>query len=412
MENAVVNSARRIIWALIALQIMVGLANGSTIAIGSLIAADLGGDVAGGLGSTMTTIGAAVFAIPLARLVATRGRGFSLGLGMVVAIIGAALAIVAAEARIFILLLIAFVFVGSSMAVNFQARFAAADVSTLANRGRNISLVVWSTTIGAVAGPNLLPLGTTIGKALGLRDYSGTYVIVLAAQIAALAIIALALRIPAPVRAEAAQAKGAEAENVGKQGGEHTRGLKAFAPGTFYPIAFLAAAHFTMIALMSMTAVHMKAHGAALQIIGLTISLHILGMYGLSPVFGTLADKVGRMFTLRLGSALLVLSAVLLIFLGGSELAVIIALTSLGLGWSAALVTSSALLTDAAPSAEAPKYQGRSDLVMNIAGAFGGILAGPVVTAWGMPTLAVICLVIVIGVASYQLKARNFPVHA
>lgn len=357
-----------------------------------------------------------MFAIPLARLVATRGRGFSLGLGMVVAIIGAALAIVAAEARIFILLLIAFVFVGSSMAVNFQARFAAADVSTLANRGRNISLVVWSTTIGAVAGPNLLPLGTTIGKALGLRDYSGTYVIVLAAQIAALAIIALALRIPAPVRADAAQAKGAEAENVGKQGGEHTRGLKAFAggfaPGTFYPIAFLAAAHFTMIALMSMTAVHMKAHGAALQIIGLTISLHILGMYGLSPVFGTLADKVGRMFTLRLGSALLVLSAVLLIFLGGSELAVIIALTSLGLGWSAALVTSSALLTDAAASAEAPKYQGRSDLVMNIAGAFGGILAGPVVTAWGMPTLAVICLVIVIGVASYQLKARNFPVHA
>lgn len=396
---------RQVIWALIALQIMLGLANGSTIAIGSLIAAQLGGQVAGGLGATMSTVGAAIFAIPLAKMVGTRGRVFSLSLGTVIAIVGAALAIVAAETAQFALLLVAFVFIGASIAAGFQVRFAAADVSTVANRGRNISLVVWSTTIGAVAGPNLLPLGSETGRALGLSDYSGTYVIVLIAQVIALAIIAFGLRIPRP---DGAANKGAAKPSLWAS-------LRSFgddfAPGTTYPIVFLAAAHFTMVALMSMTAVHMKGHGVALQIIGLTISLHILGMYGLSPVFGMLADKIGRMNTLRIGTALLIASTLLLIFVGGNQLAVIIALVALGLGWSAALVTSSAMLTDAAPDGDAPKYQGRSDLVMNIAGALGGILSGPVVTTWGMPTLAVISLVIVMAVAAYQVKRRQLPVR-
>lgn len=396
---------RQVIWALIALQIMLGLANGSTIAIGSLIAAQLGGQIAGGLGATMSTVGAAIFAIPLAKMVGTRGRVFSLSLGTVIAIVGAALAIVAAETAQFTLLLVAFVFIGASIAAGFQVRFAAADVSTVANRGRNISLVVWSTTIGAVAGPNLLPLGSETGRALGLSDYSGTYVIVLIAQVIALAIIAFGLRIPRP---DGAANKGAAKPSLWAS-------LRSFgddfAPGTAYPIVFLAAAHFTMVALMSMTAVHMKGHGVALQIIGLTISLHILGMYGLSPVFGMLADKIGRMNTLRIGTALLIASTLLLIFVGGNQLAVIIALVALGLGWSAALVSSSAMLTDAAPDGDAPKYQGRSDLVMNIAGALGGILSGPVVTTWGMPTLAVISLVIVLAVAAYQVKRRQLPVR-
>lgn len=406
MQKLDPKKVRQVIWALIALQIMLGLANGSTIAIGSLIAAQLGGQIAGGLGATMSTVGAAIFAIPLAKMVSTRGRVFSLSLGTVIAIVGAALAIVAAETAQFALLLVAFVFIGASIAAGFQVRFAAADVSTVANRGRNISLVVWSTTIGAVAGPNLLPLGSETGRALGLSDYSGTYVIVLIAQVIALAIIALGLRIPRPdgAAADKGAAKPSLWASLRSFGDD-------FAPGTAYPIAYLAVAHFTMVALMSMTAVHMKGHGVALQIIGLTISLHILGMYGLSPVFGMLADKIGRMNTLRIGTVLLVASTLLLIFIGGNQLAVIIALVALGLGWSAALVTSSAMLTDAAPDGDAPKYQGRSDLVMNIAGALGGILSGPVVTTWGMPTLAVISLVIVLAVAAYQVKRRQLPVR-
>nr|WP_162933309.1 MFS transporter [Corynebacterium lactis] len=279
MQKLEPTQVRQVIWALIALQIMLGLANGSTIAIGSLIAAELGGQVAGGLGATMTTVGAAIFAIPLAKMVSKRGRVVSLGLGTIIAIVGAALALIAAEIQHFTLLLVAFIFIGSSIAANFQVRFAAADISTVANRGRNISVVVWATTIGAVAGPNLLPFGSRIGQALGLSDYSGTYVIVLAAQVIALLIIALAVRIPRPETATGgatAPAKPSLWASLRSFGGD-------FAPGTAYPIVYLAVAHFVMVALMSMTAVHMKAHGAALHIIGLTISLHILGMYGLSP---------------------------------------------------------------------------------------------------------------------------------
>ena len=49
-----------------------------------------------------------------------------------------------------------------------------------------------------------------------------------------------------------------------------------------------------MVAVMAMTPVHLLHHGASLTIIGLTISLHVAGMFALSPVFGILADRVGR----------------------------------------------------------------------------------------------------------------------
>lgn len=393
----------RVIRALIALQIVAGLANGSTIAIGSLLAADLGGEAMGGLGSTMMTVGAAVFAIPLARLVPTRGRRGSLGLGMVIGMLGALLAILASEARLFWLVLIAFVLVGAAMAVNFQARFAAADVSPIEHRGRNISLVVWSTTIGAVAGPNMLSLGAELGSALGLRAYSGTYIIVLIGQVVALAIILVALQIPkVPGAAEAAGSASAGTTATANPGTSRW----SFLPGTVYPIAFIAVGHFVMIALMSMTAVHMHHHGAALTIIGITISLHIFGMYGLSPVFGTIADRAGRVVSAWVSIGLLGLATVLLIAFGGVEWIVVVALVALGLGWSAALVTSSAMLTDAVPAEHSTTYQGRSDLTMNIAGALGGVVAGPVVMGYGMAVLAAMSLVVVVVLAVFQLRYR------
>ena len=51
-------------------------------------------------------------------------------------------------------------------------------------------------------------------------------------------------------------------------------------------------------------------------------------------------------------------------------------------------MASSALLIDAVTVNQRPTAQGRSDFTMNIAGALGGLLAGPVIQAWGMPTLA------------------------
>ena len=122
-------------------------------------------------------------------------------------------------------------------------------------------------------------------------------------------------------------------------------------------------------------------HGATLTIVGVTISLHIAGMYALAPVFGILADRWGRMPTILLGQALLAASLVLAFLGQDSTVAVTFALVLLGLGWSAATVAGAALLTEASDEARRTRRQGLSDTVMSLVGAGGAIAAG-VILGW------------------------------
>nr|BFF00342.1 hypothetical protein GCM10020241_20170 [Streptoalloteichus tenebrarius] len=147
----------------------------------------------------------------------------------------------------------------------------------------------------------------------------------------------------------------------------------------------------TMVGLMSMTPVHMGHAGSSLRVVGVVISLHIAGMYAASPVFGWLADRIGRVPVLALGAALVVGAA----GIAGTAAAhdaprLTVGLVMLGLGWSAGLVAGSALLTESVPLARRPAVQGLSDLAMNVGGAVGGLVAGVLVTAASYAVLGLV----------------------
>ncbi|WP_018297329.1 MFS transporter [Corynebacterium lubricantis] len=378
----------KILWVLAGAQIIAGLAQGVSFSMGSLLAAEIGGTAWGGAGATITTLGGAIWALLLARTAIKSGRRPALTLGMTLAVFGAILAFTAAHTGVLAVLLVGFFLLGGATAVGLQTRFVASDVSNEENRGRNLSLIMWSTTIGAVIGPNLFGVTEAIGSALGFAQYAGAYFVVALLQLVAIALIQVGLR-PDPMQKQV-QKQEQEQAGTNKQ-----HAPKLHAP-TWLAIGMIAVAHASMVAIMAMTPVHMTGHGASLTIIGITISAHVAGMYALSPVFGVLADKWGRVPTVLLGFAMQALSALLLIVSPTSQIASVSALILLGLGWSAALVGSSALLVDVTPKEHRAFAQGRSDFVMSLVGAGGGALAGPVVSAAGMPALASIALVFLI----------------
>jgi MFS family permease len=148
---------RRTVLVLSAGQVLGGLAAGTTISLGALLAAAVSGDDAlSGLATAALTLGSAAVAVPLAALARRRGRRISLTTGMLMALVGVFVVIGGAATSVFPVLLLGFLLVGSGTAVNLQSRFAAADLATDRTRGRDLSLVVWATTIGAVLGPNLV----------------------------------------------------------------------------------------------------------------------------------------------------------------------------------------------------------------------------------------------------------------
>ena len=370
---------KKTIRVLTAGQVLSGFGLGSTLSIGSLLAAHLSGSPAwAGSAATFSTLGAATWAIPLARLAYARGRRVSLATGAAIAITGAALVITAAAVQVFPLLLLALFLLGAGSAVGLQARFAATDLPSNRSTGRDLSVVVWATTFGAVIGPNLFGPGEIIGHALGLPSMTGPFVFTILAQIAATSVFWFGLR-PDPLLV-------AKQLNAAK-----TKGKTSFAtaiatlkryPKAAFAISAIALSHMVMVSVMSMTPIHMKGMGFDLVVVGFTISLHIAGMYAFSPIFGWLSDKLGRVQTVILGQVIYVVALGIAGFGQDDRTMVTVGLFLLGLGWSASTVGGAALLTATLPVEEKTNVQGLSDSLMNLSGAFGGAVAGSILTAF------------------------------
>ena len=399
---------RRTVGVLSVAQVLGGVAFGATIALGAVLAADISGDETfSGLAAAAVTFGTALIAIPLARLARRRGRRMSLATGMAIALAGVILVVFAVSVRSFPLLLAAFLLIGGGQAANLQSRFAAADLATDASRGRDLSIVVWATTIGAVLGPNLTGPGELVGDAIGMPPLTGPYVFTIIGQLLAIVLYFTALR-PDPLLLAQRVVSDAAAVNTGAPAiakPDQPRVAR-------YAIFAIAASHGVMVAIMAMTPVHLLHQGATLSIIGLTISLHIAGMYALSPVFGILADRLGRIQTILLGQAILISALVTASFGQDSPVAVTIGLILLGLGWSATTVAGSALLTEASSETQRTRRQGLSDFTMSIVAATGAILAG-VILGWigygGLSLLVGIAVVAVFALAPLGRRPTVLP---
>ncbi|KAA9376071.1 MFS transporter [Microbispora cellulosiformans] len=428
----------------------IGVAGG--FAVGGLLVERLGGTAFAGLGQAASVLGSAVAAVPLAGLAARSGRRRSLGVGYALAMTGAVLIITAAVVAQIVVLLAGLALFGVAQAVNLQTRYAAADGVPAATRARLMSLVMWATTIGSVAGPNLSEPGERTGRLLGLPALTGPYLFaVLSFALAAVAVLFLprAARAPVPAgRAGAAAGdRGADGTSPGVDraspglndtfsGAESADGVSpgtspgsspGAAPGGAraalgwalrHPVArlgvvLIAVAHAVMVMVMIMTPLHMQHHGMSLQLVGVVISLHVLGMYALSPLFGWLADRFGPVRVALAGMAMLAASVVLgfsaAALQAGSALTAT-ALIVLGLGWSASMLSASVLLANTAPDRLRIPLQGATDAGMSYAGAVAAALAGPILAAGGFQAVNVAAAVILmpaVAVAAAALRARG-----
>ena len=370
-------------------QVLGGFGLGSVLSIGSLLARDLSGSEAwAGSAATFSTLGAAIWAIPLSRLAYARGRRVSLASGAALAITGAMTVIESANLRLFPLLLLGIFLLGAGSATSLQARFAATDIPMPGKTGRSIGLVVWATTIGAVTGPNLFGPGDQLGEALGLPPMTGPFLFTVAAQIGSTLVFWFGLRPDPLLYAQNLQTKTKNKISLNSA----LQTLKEN-PVPRFAVFAVALSHMVMVSVMSMTPVHMQDMGYDLVVVGFTISLHIAGMYALSPVMGILADKIGKVQLILLGQLMYLLAIAFAGFGQMDRLQVTIGLTLLGLGWSASTVAGSALLASSVPANEKTNVQGVSDSTMNLSGAIGGGVAGSILSLVAFNGLNFVALV-------------------
>ncbi|WP_232017207.1 MFS transporter [Gordonia insulae] len=394
---------RRTVALLCFAQVLGGLAMGSSLALGAILGEQLSGaESLAGLPTTVLTLGAAAAGLPLAALAQRSGRRPALATGFLIATAGAAVVASAVDLGWFPLLLLGMAGIGSGTAVSLQSRFAATDLATPRTRGRDLSLVVWTTMVGAVAGPAVLPLGADLASLLHVDELAGPFIIGAAGTAAAAAVLWIGLR-PDPLHVAADRAPAAAVSKPSLAQGFETIRRHA---GARNAVVSVVSAHAVMVAVMALTPVHMSHGGASLTVVGLSISAHVAGMYALAPVMGILTDRLGRVPTVLIGQALLLAGCVTGFALNESQAGLVVALVLLGLGWSAATVAGSTMLTDSVDVAMRPRVQGISDTSMSLAGAIAGATAGVVVGLFGYPVLVLAAGAVSVAAAAYLVVDR------
>jgi MFS family permease len=382
------------------------------IATASLLARDLSGSESqAGLAQTAQVLGAAIASYFLARLMSRRGRRIGLVAGYLLGASGAVLAVVAGVVGSMALLLVGAVLLGSATAANSGARYAATDLAVAERRAQSLSMVVWATTIGAVAGPNLTGPAGAFADLLDIPELTGPFALGAIGMVLAAVVVGVMLR-PDPLLVARASA---EIPTTAPTGTSWGRALTAVRerPVLGYAVLGLAGAHAAMVSVMVMTPLHMEHGGSELRIIGVVISVHVLGMFAFSPLVGMFADRAGRPIVLAVGGITLLIALVLCASAPeGSSWQIFGGLFLLGLGWSFATVSSSTMIADHAPLDARTDVQGGADLVMGVTAAAAGGLAGLIVDQAGYPALALVTIalaVVVVLAAARSARLAELP---
>jgi MFS family permease len=303
---------------------------------------------------------------------------------------------------------------GGGSTANLQARYSAVDLSDPGRRARQLSLIVWATTIGAVASPNFASTADTFFGKHGAPALTGPFIVSIGV-FALAAVLLFAFLRPDPLLT--AQKLRAVTGSDGAASGPAPRTTTKAAwqaimasPGARLALGAVATGHMVMVCVMSMTPVHIMggAHDDAdlLRLVGIVLSVHVAGMYAFSPVVGWATDRLGRRAVILTGIGVLLAACLVAGTAGHATVRLTAGLLLLGLGWSCMVVAGSTLLSESVPAEVRPTAQGLSDLTMGVAAAVSGALAGFVVDLFSYGTLTVVAAIATVPALALALR-RN-----
>ena len=381
------DAQRRVVRVLVVGQVVGSAALASAVTVGAFVIQDiLGAKTAwSGLASATVTTGTAFMAQALSRLMGRRGRRPGLQLGYLLAVVGGLIAAVGVQHRWLAVFVVGLFLFGNGQASNLLARYAATDLAEPDQRGRAMSTVVFSSTFGAVFGPLLIGPAERLGQSWwGLSKYAGPWVF--SSGFFLLAAINTAIRLcPDPM------------VSAGRldEGIERTRTLTLRqvvavigpSPRARLAVGSMVVSQAAMVAVMTMTPVHMKLHGHE-SLSQYVVSSHIAGMYAFAPLVGRFSDRRGRVSAILVGAVVLIMSTTLAALSGDVEQLLFPALWGLGLGWNFGLIGGSSLLTESVPADQGVAVQGWADLAMSLCGGIGGFASGFIRKAFGFHMLA------------------------
>ena len=394
---------RRLAYVLFSGSVLAWLAFVATLTVATVAARSLSGStMLAGLPLAAGALGQALGTNVFGRLSARYGRRFIMVTGPPTSACGAALELLGVTAGRYWLLVGGAILMGGGVGAIHLARYAAAELAEVSERGKAMGVLVWSATIGSVVGANLVDwVGGLTQDRLG-TPYGGAFLLATVAFFLSWMIFWVGLR-PDPSRV--AVTSGIRPG----QGG--TVGAALRLPAVQISVLALLSAQGAMVLVMTATPLRVEDGGYGLDAVGMVLSVHAVGMFAFAPLVGRLADRLGRLPMLGMGMSLTVVA----LLLSGTArddglFALAMGLFVLGLGWSCSFIAASSMLFASAPPDVRQVVEGWADSAvwtMVMVGSVGsGVLMGTVGFSWLSLTAALpMLLILVLALTVPRLRA-------
>lgn len=349
--------------------VLVNTAMAGASAVGTLVAVGTLGEAWSGAPNAAAILGTAIGALGIGALMARRGRQSGLLVAYAVASLGAGLAAVGVLSGALVWLMAGMLLLGVGNAAANLSRYVIAELFPPERRGSVVGGVVWAGTFGAIVGPNLLGPAAGLATRAHVPAYSAAYIVALIAMAGAGLVLLLMPGRAAPAPAHLSR--------------RATHSL--LDRRVVVPLAAMVAANFTMVAVMTMTPVQAQLHGQSLQVVGLVISAHMLGMFALSPLSGWLADHRGGERVICLGVGTLAFASVVAAAVDPSDPSgLAFGVFLLGLGWNLCWVGGSSLLAREG----AAQVEGDVDALVWTTSTAASLVAGALLAVGGYALVA------------------------
>jgi MFS family permease len=407
-SNDLIAIQKKTLRTLVSGQVIAAASLASAVTVGAYVIQNiLGADTAwSGIASATVTIGTAFMAQILSLVMMRKGRRVGLQSGYLAAFVGGVIAGVGAEKSHLVIFLVGLFLFGNGQASNLLSRYAATDLADVKTRASAMSRILFASTFGAVFGPILVVPAERVGESVfGWHKYTGPWIFSACFFVFAAINVMVRLR-PDPLEVSG----GLKSQNVaGVQPPKFRIAMQTIiqSPSAKIAIFAMVVSQVTMVAVMTMTPVHLKAHGHE-GVSPFVISLHIAGMYAFSPWVGKYCDRKGRYSAIAVGSILLILATVFAALAGESALLLFPALWLLGVGWSFGLIGGSNLLVDSVPLESRVQVQGTADFLMSLCGGIAGFSSGFIRRAVGFHMLSnIACLLAFVMFLVVRKAQRN-----
>lgn len=395
-------------------QAFVGVATQLVPSLGAIIMVSVVGSATlAGLSTSLLNVSRFLAAYPTGWLSDTFGRKAGLYAGLLLSLVGTLGVGVAVATRSFPLLVLCLLVFGLGVGAAQQLRLAAAEMYLPARRGEGLGYVLTGSLVGAVGGPLVMSLAEVLGPRVGLEPMALVWLLLPGVLVPSMGLVTLIRPDPREIAANLERYyPGAVVVSRKRDGDAHATpsGWRTWLANPALRATFVASlgVQGVMTMMMAMTSLALSRHDYALPLISASVSIHVMGMFGLSLPLGRLSDRLGRRAVMLIGLALSGLGSILVPT--SPEYGVVTAGTFLvGLGWSGVNVAAAARIADLVHPAERGRAVGVNDAFSTFAAILMPLAGGPLVEWLGMSSLTVLALLVLATPALLLLRLRDQP---